>query len=101
MVLAGSPPCPHPPPIIPAPADSSSPHDDADVPRWIADLGVPGLVDLHVHFMPASVQRKVWGYFDALPVHGHPAWPVTYRHDDEERVRVLRSLGVRAYTTLN
>ena len=65
------------------------------------DLGVPGLVDLHVHFMPESVQRKVWGYFDALPVHGHPAWPVTYRHDDEERVRVLRSLGVRAYTTLN
>lgn len=85
----------------PRPGGLVEPRDDADVPRWIADLGIPGLVDLHVHFMPESVQRKVWGYFDALPVHGHPAWPVTYRHDDEERVRVLRSLGVRAYTTLN
>ena len=37
---------------------------DAEVRSWVAGLGLPGLVDIHVHFMPDSVLRKVWSYFD-------------------------------------
>lgn len=84
-----------------SPLAGLAPARDADVPAFLKDLGLPGLVDLHVHFMPESVQRKVWGVFDALPEQGLPAWPVSYRFDDEQRVRILRELGVTAYGTLN
>lgn len=84
-----------------SPPSAVAPISDAAVPAFVQDLGLPGLVDLHVHFMPENVQRKVWGVFDALPEHGRPAWPIHYRHDDEHRVRILRELGVTAYGTLN
>ena len=29
-------------------------------------LGIPGLVDVHTHFMPDNVMRKVWAYFDEI-----------------------------------
>ncbi|GAB3887296.1 amidohydrolase family protein [Terrabacter terrigena] len=79
----------------------SGPSSDADVPGWVASLGLPGLVDLHVHFMPESVQQKVWGFFDQVAERGDPPWPITYRQDVEDRVAVLRGLGVRAFTSLN
>ena len=41
----------------------AAPVDDADVPRYWRELGLPGLVDTHVHFLPARVQAKVWQYF--------------------------------------
>jgi uncharacterized protein len=84
-----------------SPPSGLAPATDAAVPAFLKDLGVPGIVDLHVHFMPASVQRKVWAVFDALPERGLPAWPVNYRFEDEQRVRILRELGVSAYGTLN
>jgi uncharacterized protein len=28
-------------------------------------LGLPGIIDVHTHFMPKSVMDKVWQYFDA------------------------------------
>ncbi len=28
-------------------------------------LGLPGIVDVHTHFMPERLLRKVWEYFDA------------------------------------
>ena len=37
---------------------------DDEVADWVRDLGLPGIVDLHVHFLPESVLRKVWAYFD-------------------------------------
>ena len=37
---------------------------DADVPGWWAGLGLPGLVDVHVHFLPPRVMRKVREQFD-------------------------------------
>ena len=40
------------------------PEDDADVPRYWRELGLPGLVDTHVHFLPPRVQAKVWAYFE-------------------------------------
>ncbi|MEN3582855.1 amidohydrolase family protein [Streptomyces sp. ZYX-F-203] len=73
----------------------------AEVRAFAADLGVPGLVDVHTHFMPESVMRKVWSYFDGVgPLTGGILWPITYRRAEEERVALLRSFGVRAFTAM-
>ena len=79
----------------------AAPSSDEQLPAYIAALGLPGITDLHVHFMPDRVQQKVWGFFDKLPERGEPAWPITYRYSDEERVQVLRRIGVTAFSTLN
>ena len=64
-------------------------------------LGLPGIIDVHTHFMPQRVLDKVWAYFDqAGPLTGRP-WPITYRTSEEERLATLRSFGVRAFTSLN
>lgn len=74
---------------------------DADLPGLAADLGIPGLVDVHTHFMAPQVMAKVWAYFDAAgPLLGRP-WPITYRWSDEERVAHLRSMGVKAFSALS
>ncbi|MBS9535812.1 amidohydrolase [Mycobacterium sp. M1] len=66
---------------------------------WSA-LGLPGIVDVHTHFMPKSVLDKVWHYFDSAgPLVGRP-WPITYRSDEAERVATLRGFGVRRFTSL-
>ena len=63
-------------------------------------LGIPGIVDVHTHFMPKRVMDKVWQYFDAAgPLVGR-TWPITYRTDEADRLRTLRSFGVRAFTSL-
>ena len=63
-------------------------------------LGLPGLVDLHVHFMPKNVMDKVWAYFDRVgPLTGTP-WPIAYRIDEADRLTRLRSMGVRAFPSL-
>ncbi|MEV0354564.1 amidohydrolase family protein [Nocardia sp. NPDC050697] len=65
-----------------------------------ARLGIPGIVDVHTHFMPHNVMRKVWAYFDQVgPLTGRE-WPITYRAGEEERLATLRSFGVRAFTSL-
>ncbi|MFC4949353.1 amidohydrolase family protein [Pseudonocardia sp. GCM10023141] len=77
-----------------------SPASDDDLPRFLADLGLPGLVDAHVHFLPESVMRKVWAYFDQGSTHYGMPWPIHYRLPEEERVAVLAKLGVIAYAPL-
>jgi uncharacterized protein len=63
-------------------------------------LGLPGIIDVHTHFMPKRVLDKVWAYFDrAGPLIGRP-WPVAYRTDETERVETLRRFGVRTFTSL-
>jgi uncharacterized protein len=63
-------------------------------------LGLPGLIDVHTHFMPKSVMDKVWQYFDAAgPLTGRP-WPIAYRTDEDRRLETLRGFGVRAFTSL-
>lgn len=63
-------------------------------------LGLPGLVDVHTHFMPDRVMAKVWAYFDQVgPLTGVP-WPIEYRTGEEERLAVLRAFGVRAFTSM-
>ncbi|MFF4577851.1 amidohydrolase family protein [Streptomyces sp. NPDC001373] len=63
-------------------------------------LGLPGLVDVHTHFMPDRVMRKVWDYFDAAGPLTGVEWPITYRHEEEQRVALLREFGVRAFTSM-
>src|SRR3954452_21499379 len=54
----------------------AAPVDDADVPRYWRELGLPGLVDTHVHFLPERVQSKVWAYFgNGVANYGVP-WPL-------------------------
>ncbi|MFF0543666.1 amidohydrolase family protein [Nocardia thailandica] len=63
-------------------------------------VGLPAIVDVHTHFMPEPVMRKVWAYFDAAgPLTGRP-WPITYRDEEQVRVKTLREFGVRAFTSL-
>jgi uncharacterized protein len=80
---------------VPAP-----PASDEDIPRFLADLGIPGIVDLHVHFLPEEVLRKVWAYFDQARTHYGMAWPIHYRTPQPERVATLRRLGVRTFAPL-
>ena len=77
----------------------AGPRTDADVPGFWRALGLPGLADVHVHFMPDRVMRKVWAFFDDARNYGRP-WPVTYRYDDAKRLAILRELGVRAFPAL-
>jgi predicted TIM-barrel fold metal-dependent hydrolase len=64
-------------------------------------LGLSGIVDIHTHFMPEPVLRKVWGWFDAVRgADGRQLWPILYREREDDRVALLRSLGVRRFTSL-
>ncbi|SDJ99574.1 hypothetical protein SAMN05421874_104326 [Nonomuraea maritima] len=73
---------------------------DAGVPGWWRALGLPGLIDLHVHFLPERMERRVWHHFH----HGGPlmgeGWPITYEWPVERRVARLRELGVRTFPAL-
>ncbi|MEO9326240.1 amidohydrolase family protein [Nocardioides sp. C4-1] len=63
-------------------------------------LGLPGLLDVHVHFLPPPIERAVWRVFDeAGPLIGRE-WPIRYRQPVDERVELLRSFGVRRFSTL-
>jgi uncharacterized protein len=82
-------------------AGVEAPVDDDDVPRYWRELGLPGLVDAHVHFLPPRVQAKVWHYFADAEAHYGTRWPVAYAIPDvDERLAVLDRLGVRAFPTL-
>lgn len=73
---------------------------DADVPAWWRRHGLPGLVDLHVHFLPENIQRAVWAHFDMAGAKIGRAWPITYRYPVAERIDTLRALGVRHFSAL-
>ncbi|NUU23312.1 MAG: amidohydrolase [Streptomycetaceae bacterium] len=73
---------------------------DAQVVGFWRRLGLPGLVDVHTHFMPERVQAKVWAYFDAAgPLIGRE-WPIAYRMEEDERLAKLRAFGVRRFTAM-
>ena len=73
---------------------------DNEVPDWLERLGLPGLVDVHVHFLPDPVMDAVWDYFDQAGKHYGVAWPVTYRTPVADRLARLEALGVRAFPAL-
>jgi uncharacterized protein len=66
---------------------------------WQA-LGLPGLIDVHTHFMPPNVLTKVWAFFER----GHgglgQAWPIVYRMPEDDRIALLRAFGVRRFGAL-
>jgi hypothetical protein len=82
--------------------DHDHTHTEADdVRHFWAALGLPGLIDVHTHFMPERVLHKVWDYFDTNgPLIGGLEWPITYRKQEAERVALLRDFGVRAFTAM-
>ncbi|MFI9508505.1 amidohydrolase family protein [Nocardia sp. NPDC052566] len=63
-------------------------------------LGLPGIIDVHTHFMPEQVMRKVWAYFDSAGPLIARTWPIAYRDDEQVRLKTLRGFGVRAFTSL-
>jgi hypothetical protein len=80
---------------------AAAPASDDDVPAFWQALGLPGLVDVHTHFMPQRLLDAVWAYFDSAgPLLGR-AWPIRYREPEEARVARLRALGVRRFTALS
>lgn len=73
------------------------PATDDDVAAFARRLGLPGLFDVHTHFMPANVLEKVWRFFET---NDRFDWPITYRQDEQNRVERLRALGVRRFTSM-
>jgi hypothetical protein len=58
------------------------------------------VIDLHTHFLPERMMRRVWSHFDAAgPLIGRP-WPIEYRWDHDRRLAHLRQMGVRHFTAL-
>jgi len=68
--------------------------------RIIENLGLPGLFDVHTHFLPPRVMAKVRHQFDAAgPLIGS-VWPLEYRGSDDDLVATLRGFGVRRFSAL-
>jgi hypothetical protein len=42
---------------------------DERLPDWVRKVVPEGLVDLHTHFLPERVLRKVWAFFDDADRH--------------------------------
>ncbi|KHL01306.1 amidohydrolase family protein [Sinomonas humi] len=77
------------------------PRSDAEIPGYLARLGIPGLADVHVHFMPEQVLTKVWAYFDAAESAYGMRWPILYRMGEQERLESARGFGLRAIPALS
>jgi uncharacterized protein len=77
---------------------------DVDLPAFCDALGIPGLADVHVHFLPPRLLRRIWAYFDeGGPLLGgdRRPWPIHYRlPDDADRVARLRAMRVKTFTAL-
>lgn len=76
------------------------PVDDRGIPAYLDALGIPGLADIHVHFLPEPMLRKVWDYFDQAGQNYGQAWPIQYRFDEATRLRTARSFGMKAIPAL-
>ena len=74
--------------------------DVAPVRAFSERLGLPGLFDVHAHFLPPPVQRAVWAVFDSAGPKLGREWPIRYRQSHEDRVELLRAMGVRRFPTL-
>jgi uncharacterized protein len=94
---------------VPDPDDADSPPaaedpgalaEAAAVTAFWRDLGLPGLVDVHTHFMPPNVLAKVWAFFDSGRAAAGHDWPILYRRPEEERVALLRAFGVLRFGAL-
>lgn len=80
---------------------SSDAAETAAVTTFWRDLGLPGLIDLHTHFMPDNVLAKVWAYLEDGSMPGGKRWPIAYRRPGQERIDLLRAFGVRRFSALS
>jgi len=55
---------------------------------------------VHVHFLPPNIQRRVWEQFDTAGPKIGREWPIRYRQSVQDRVALLRDLGVRRFSAL-
>ncbi|WP_407654781.1 amidohydrolase family protein [Actinomadura luzonensis] len=70
------------------------------MPEWWRRLGLPGLIDLHVHFLPERMERRVWHHFrNGGPLMGD-GWRISYAWPAAERAAHLRAMGVRSFPAL-
>lgn len=76
------------------------PATDSEVPAYWQGLGLPGLADVHVHFLPERMLRKVWAFFDDAERRYGVPWPIHYRTSEEQRLATVRELGLRAVPAL-
>jgi uncharacterized protein len=74
--------------------------DAAGVRTFWQTLGLPGVFDVHVHFLPPRIQAAVWRQFDVAGPKIGREWPIRYRQSHVERVEILRSFGVRRFSAL-
>lgn len=73
---------------------------DERVPEVIADLGLPGIVDIHVHLLPPRLQARIWEHFDSAgPMIGRE-WPIQYRWPVPKLIEHLRRMGVLRFPTM-
>ncbi|TIC87526.1 amidohydrolase [Nocardioides sp. GY 10113] len=75
-------------------------HDAAEARAFWERLGLPGLIDLHAHFLPPPIEKAVWREFDGGGELIGREWPIRYRLPAEDRVAFLREAGVRRFSTL-
>lgn len=76
------------------------PDSDDAVPAFWHSLGLPGLIDIHVHFLPPPIMARVWEHFDARGPKIGIDWPIRYKWSDEDRVAHLEQMGVRRFGAL-
>ena len=77
-----------------------APRTDAEIPAYLAALGLPGLADLHVHFHPDRLMHRIWSFFDEGERHYGTAWPIHYRTSTQERLATLAAIGVQQVPAL-
>ena len=76
------------------------PADAPEVVDFWWGLGLPGVYDVHTHFLPPNIETRVWAQFDLAGPKIGREWPIRYRGTEQERVATLRSLGVRRFSSL-
>jgi predicted TIM-barrel fold metal-dependent hydrolase len=86
------------PPAAGAAAAQPDASEAARVTAFWRDLGLPGLVDVHTHFMPDNVLVKVWAFFE--DGRAGDRWPIAYRLPEQQRLALLRDFGVRRFSAL-
>ncbi|MCX5227473.1 amidohydrolase family protein [Streptomyces sp. NPDC006553] len=83
-----------------ASSENGEARESDDIRALVERLGIPGLLDVHTHFMPQNVLDKVWAYFDAVGPLTGMEWPITYREEEERRLALLRGFGAVAFTAM-
>lgn len=76
------------------------PSTDADIPAYWRALGLPGLADIHVHFLPDRMLRKVWEFFERAESSYGMRWPIRYSGNEHQRLDTVRGFGLRGIPSL-